>query len=112
VLAEQEMAVQEERERLVREGKEGEEPRPRVWKRPVHKKGRNRGPVKGEEAQEKEKQPKQVKIRRVPSTRQAGSDGAGEEAQEQQPKEVKIRRVPGNAEMGSVTPEETQPAGQ
>ncbi|KAK4033091.1 hypothetical protein C8A01DRAFT_19919 [Parachaetomium inaequale] len=85
VVAEQEMAVQEEKERLVREGKEGQEPRPRVWKRSVHKKGRNRGPGKGEQAQEKEKQPKQVKILRVLSIPRTGSEG---------------------------TPEETKPAGQ
>ncbi|KAK4118511.1 hypothetical protein N657DRAFT_651211 [Parathielavia appendiculata] len=46
VLAEQEMALLEERERLVREGREGEEPQLRVWKRPVYarnRKGRKQG---------------------------------------------------------------------
>ncbi|KAH6640383.1 hypothetical protein F5144DRAFT_91758 [Chaetomium tenue] len=38
VLTEQEMALQEEKDRLVREGREGEEPKVRVWRRPVHKK--------------------------------------------------------------------------
>jgi hypothetical protein len=41
VLAEQELALQEEKERLVREGREGEEPKPREWKRPVYKRGRD-----------------------------------------------------------------------
>ncbi|KAK4097346.1 hypothetical protein N658DRAFT_548757 [Parathielavia hyrcaniae] len=40
VLAEQEMALQEERERLAREGREGEEPQLRVWKRPVYARNR------------------------------------------------------------------------
>lgn len=41
VLAEQELALQEEKERLVREGREGEEPKPREWKRPVYKRSRD-----------------------------------------------------------------------
>ncbi|KAK4150632.1 hypothetical protein C8A00DRAFT_17871 [Chaetomidium leptoderma] len=40
VLDEQEMALQEEKERLVREGRGGEEPQLRVWKVPIHKRGR------------------------------------------------------------------------
>jgi hypothetical protein len=47
VLAEQELALQEEKERLVREGREGEEPKPREWKRPVYKRGRDEKSRKG-----------------------------------------------------------------
>ena len=38
VQAEEEMALKEEKERLVREGRADEEPKPRVWKRPVWEK--------------------------------------------------------------------------
>jgi uncharacterized protein YifE (UPF0438 family) len=51
VLAEQEMALQEEKERLRREGREGEEPQLRVWKRPVYarnRKGRKQGGPSGQ----------------------------------------------------------------
>jgi uncharacterized protein YifE (UPF0438 family) len=56
VLAEQEMALQEEKERLAKEGREGEEPKLRVWKRPVYqrnRKGRKQGEPSGQ-AQEAE----------------------------------------------------------
>jgi hypothetical protein len=50
VLAEQELALQEEKERLVREGREGEEPKVREWKRPVYKRGRDEKSGKGKKA--------------------------------------------------------------
>ncbi len=39
VLAERELALVEEKERLVREGRPDEEPKLRVWRRPIHSRG-------------------------------------------------------------------------
>ncbi len=39
VLAERELALKEEKERLVREGRPDEEPQLRVWRRPIHSRG-------------------------------------------------------------------------
>ncbi|KAH6843226.1 hypothetical protein B0I37DRAFT_384007 [Chaetomium sp. MPI-CAGE-AT-0009] len=61
VLTEQDMALQEEKDRLVREGREGEEPQVRVWKRPVHKRVPRVDPTDKNEGVEKLK----LSIRRV-----------------------------------------------
>lgn len=73
VLTEQEMALQEEKDRLVREGREGEEPQVRVWRRPVHKKVPRTDPNEGNKAVEEFK----LSIRRVAVRKanpKAGSD--------------------------------------
>ena len=51
VLAEKELALKEEKERMVREGREGEEVKLKDWKRPVWDKGRSRVKTEGKGAE-------------------------------------------------------------
>jgi hypothetical protein len=76
VLTEQEMALQEEKDRLVREGREGEEPQVRVWRRPVHKKVPKTDPNEGNKAVEEFK----LSVRRVAVRKASPRAGSDEKA--------------------------------
>ncbi|KAK3291341.1 uncharacterized protein B0H64DRAFT_446570 [Chaetomium fimeti] len=79
VLTEQEMALQEEKDRLAREGMEGEEPQLRVWKRPVHKRVPRVDPTDKNEGVEKLK----LSIRRVRVGKASPGPGSSEGARKQ-----------------------------
>ncbi|KAL2021670.1 hypothetical protein VTK56DRAFT_6762 [Thermocarpiscus australiensis] len=59
VLAEQEMALKEEKERLIREGRGGEEPKLRIWKKPIWARRRRRRQPSRSRTQENGQRPGQ-----------------------------------------------------